>query len=294
MSTIDAQKLFDRLSAELLRFPERFADLLARPSHFFAEIAAVSEEHRRDLLKTAFVFALIAVVIGTGVGGFLQLEGTPQILGVGPIVAVLFLWFLVGLGLHPALRLFGANGTWTKTVAVFLFTVSALHILWVPVLGILSLLLSETRVVLTYEYAISFGASRGSSIEGLGSIARHTESFILEREPDKAGTVLPPASSDVTPYQATLTPRIPADASPYPPPTEARGPVLSAENWHILTAVLIAYITSHFYYLSRGFALVHGRAWGYWFLLAWVVPIAILMTIVILIALLTAAISAAP
>lgn len=299
MLSLDPQKTVEKLLSEVLRFPVLFVELVTAPTSFFAELQNLGEERQQALLRAAFSFAVVSVTIGAAVGGYLELASGPQIFDLQAIITVFFMWFVAALILHPFLKLFRAKGTVFQTVAVFVFVASALHIIWVPVFAIISHFVSETRVVLTYDYVVSFsvgssGRDSGEYIDQAHRIRDFTESYILEREPDKDGTVLLPVEEPLNNDRLTdglnlddvAGTRVAAEQSPFALPNRQEEAVLGPHSTPLLQAVLFLYLTTHFYYLAKGFSAVHGRSWAYWFALAYIGPavgLVVLMLLVLLV-----------
>ncbi|MGZ2259993.1 hypothetical protein ACVC7O_22065 (plasmid) [Roseobacter sp. A03A-229] len=257
-----------------------------------------SVSRNNDVIVAAYSFAFICLSVGAAVGGYLNLAGRPQLFDIQAIIFVLFVWCVTAVALHPFLKLFKATGTAVQTMVVVLFTSAGLHIVWIPIFAMVSNVVTETRVVLTYDYAVSYSiASRGRwgdsaepTLRTAEEIARYlvpnySESYVPENEPHKDGTVLPPIGTPKPPFipmaQRGLD-RIPLASSDLPPPDRSEQAGLGAHSTPLLAAVLAVYLVSHIIYLGIGFSEVHGRSAVYWVSLAFLVPIGILLLTVVL------------
>lgn len=291
-------KIPERLWVQLIRFPGNYTSLLLGPKEFFNSVREQSISRKSDVTIAAFSFAFICFSVGAAVGKYLNLSGGPQLFDIEVIVFVLFIWCITAVVLHPLLKVFKATGTAVQTMTVVLFTSAGLHIIWIPIFGVVSNVVSETRVVLTYDYAISYSLASSRDwtdyIEPAYQTAKeiaqhlqpnHTESYILTDEPQKEGTVLPPAEVPTAPaYPGTQSvgSRIALASSDLPPPAREERAALGPTGTPILAAALAAYLVSHIIYLGIGFSEVHGRSAVYWVSLAFLVPIGILLLTVVL------------
>jgi hypothetical protein len=278
MTVFDATKLISGLKDEIERFPVMFVSVISGPFEFFSEIARLKSDANNRLIKVAVVFGAICIVIGTAVGGYFELEKVPEMFSAASLITVLLLWFGLGLVAHPFIRLFGGRGHVYQTIAVFLFVISALHIVWLPLFAIVAKNFAETRVVLTYDYAISFAAlERNSPMSSYGMdvpVAQFTETYFPSREPEKEGTVLPPAeAASDAPLWRDEPNRISIEESTFPAPAREEVVEIGEPYKAALLALFVGYVSSHFFYLAKGVSAVHGRSWQYWLFLAYALPL---------------------
>ena len=150
-------------------------------------------------------------------------------------------------------------------------------------------------MVLTYDYAISYSIAskrnwadyEAAMVDGAGDLmgrweADFSESYIVEREPEKEGTVLLPAEkpADANDYLRTAEDnRVPLGAAGVPAPARAEEAVLGPHSTPLLASILAFYLSSHIYYFGAGFSQVDGRSRQYWISLALVVPLAMALAI---------------
>jgi hypothetical protein len=150
---------------------------------------------------------LLSILIGTSVSAYFEVSGSPPAFDIGTAITVLVVWFLVANVLHPFIRLSGGRGDIYKTVAVFIFVISSLHVIWIPIFAIFTKIATETKVTLTYDYVVFFSLA-GPRELGWGHswlehgnfpqiVEKYTETYILEREPEKEGTILLPVPKSV-------------------------------------------------------------------------------------------------
>lgn len=277
---MDALSVIDKLREYLVRFPDNYYNLIFSPKAFFISIKELPQAKNQELITNIFLFAIICLLIGASVGGYMNLSGGPQLFDFEAIIFVLFLWFATAIILHPFLLVFGATGDVSKTLAVVILATSGLHIIWIPIFSLVSNIITETRVVLTYNYAISYsiaskdGEGRGRMWGEGGSlaydlIANYTESYVAEQEPEKEGSILPPANSEVA------RERVPIAISQYPKPERYEEAIVGPHSTPLLRTILATYVFSHIYYFGVGFSQVHGKSKLYWILLAFIIPVSL-------------------
>lgn len=287
-------KFPERLWEQIVLFPENYLNLLLHPKAFFSSLREKSAQGDRDIIISVFSFAFISLSIGTAVGGYLEISGRPQLFDVQAIMFVLFVWCITAVILHPFLKLFRASGVALQTMIVVLFSSAALHIVWIPVFGLVSKIVTETRVVLTYDYAISYSlaSKRNWEVEGMYSpgdvaellVPQYSESYIVQREPEKEGTVLQPAEkpSSREDFPArTYSERVAIASSTLPVPNRIEEAVLGPHSTPFLASILALYLLSHIFYMGIGFSELHGRSPTYWISLAILSPLAIVIFMIV-------------
>jgi hypothetical protein len=205
MSNLDIKNIASSLADSLADYLTNFLGIIQNPSRTvdrFLFIGATNGE-RKTLQGTLF-YTTVSIIIGLCLAEFMHLPGEARSITPNNIVSIIFVWILFALVLHPLLKLFKGKGTVVSTIAVFLLVVSTLQVVFVPSAKIMSLFITKTEVILTYDYAIYGG--------GLERRLGNVESYLLENEPEKEGTVLVPYDK----RDEYAQDRISVDESPYP------------------------------------------------------------------------------
>jgi len=269
---IDVKKAAENTGDLISEYFIAVADLLYRPNSSLKKILLDSDNQDQALLRKAIVHATISVLLGMTVARLVELPGAPPAVSMPPAIAVVVVWIIVGVVLHPALRLFKAKGSIAKTVAVLLLTASTLHLVSIPVLRVIGTFVTETEVTLDYSYTIYFGA-RGDlsrhlpgplvlSDKARDQLVEETrERFIKEREPDKDGTIIPPLRSNLDALPMSANDRSRVNASQVDTkPNRTERLVLGEGAAYVLLIFWLAYYFVHCFYLSRGFSVVHEQS----------------------------------
>lgn len=305
MPDLDIRKLAESIADLLAAYTNQFLSILSRPRSTFAGIFEELDGGRGHRFRNALVYAATSVLIGLCVANFVKLQDSPP--GVKPeiAIAVLFVWILVALVLHPCLKVFRARGTMEATLVVFLYVVSTLHLVFIPTLAIVGHLITETRVVLTYHYVVYFGANREDrwaemspdtlrkalsekDLAYLWGIRR--ESYVKERELEKEGTILPPAPpkeslrlADV-PLSPSDRVRVPIEESGLDPPKRTEIPIIGESYQWLLLGIWVFYYLINSAYLAVGLACAHRMSAAMLFGLALVGPLVAIVAFTLLLA----------
>lgn len=258
----------------------------------------LNKERENQRLKKAFVYSLISISIGVFLATFLKLSNTPSAQNIGTLVAVLFIWILFSILLHPLLRLFKGRGKLKETIVVFLLIVSTIHLIWIPIISVTSNVLTQTRVYLTYDYIISFssaGWSRYKEIDLMYGVApNYVESYIKGNESGKEGTILAPLdTTGITDQEKLLNDakfslsrsRIQADSTKMSLPKLSEKVELKSGAYKWISLISLIYYLSNSFYLALGLSIPHKLSTRKLFGLAILGPIAVTLGLFILIVL---------
>jgi hypothetical protein len=154
---------------------------------------------------------------------------------------------LGALVIHPVIRLMHGTGTAVGTIIIFLYVLSTLHIVWVPIIAFVGSAMSGTRVQVTYQYAVYPGG------ESAGWARTHSETYFKDSQPEKDGTVRTPDHAEYGPPK----PRVPENESTWPKPTRVESTALRPEWSWAAAALSLGYYLSNSWYLARGLSVVH-------------------------------------
>ena len=208
-----AERMAVALVQQLLAaYVDRFVTILSRPGPTFQTIFGDLQNANKGL-GHALAYAATSVVLGLCLARFVGLPKAPTEVDPKTAVAVLLIWILSALVLHPCLEVFRAKGPIDATVVVLQYAISTLHLLFIPALAIASHLITDTEVTLTYDYVVYFSTTNNHGLRqfpadevGKWPLSTRrflrgirTESYVKEREPHKEGTILPPAPPLLTP-----------------------------------------------------------------------------------------------
>jgi hypothetical protein len=267
VADLNLQKAADSIADLLAAYVNQFLGVVTKPRSTFKTIFGdVDTSSRR--LRNALAYTAVTILLGAALARFVGLKNSPTEISPQTALAVLLIWVMAGLLLHPFLRLIGAKSDIQATVTAALYVVATLHIPFVLILGILSRTITDTRVVLTYEYAVYFAVRLGSG----GSIGNwrenlqefRSESFLKERNPAKDRTILPPAPPRDSFRDFTEVPRGPEQRTRVPlgsgglqAPHRTESPEVRTEYGLLLWMLWCAYYIVTAIYLATGLAVAH-------------------------------------
>jgi hypothetical protein len=196
--------------------------------------------------------------------------------GLRSLLGAFLVWLFISIAIHPFLKLVKGKGKLRETAFVFLYCASALHLLWIPIFSVFGKLSSNTEVVLTYPYLITYGYGDWHDIyldEPFSNQSWNKEQYIKEEDPDKETSALIPVSQETGyaspsdwhkdhPHEPALsTTRVPLSNLNSPPPTRVEFGVIRDAHSFIRLFVLLmtAYYLTHFFYLAKGLAIAHNK-----------------------------------
>lgn len=276
MADLNLQKAADSIADLLAAYVNQFLGVLTKPRSTFRTIFGDIDTSSKRL-RNALAYAAITILLGAGLAGFVGLKNSPTEISPQTALAVLLIWVMAGLLLHPCLRLVGAKSDIQATVTIVLYVVATLHLPFILLLGFLSRTLTDTRVVLTYDYAVYFAVRLGSG----GGIVNwrenlqefRSESFLKEENPAKDRTILPPAPPRESFRDFTEVPRSPEQRTRVPlgseglqAPRRTETPQVRSGYSLLLWIIWAAYYIVTAIYLATGLAVAHRM--GALFLLA--------------------------
>ena len=295
---LDIRKHTEFIANVFVSFFENFILILTKPKSTVKNIFS-SEIKSRKRLQTAIVFSASSILIGICFARFVGLPGSPTEVNPTTAVAVLLVWFFSAMILHPLLKLFKAKGVLQDTIVVFLLVISSLHLVFIPVMSIASYLLTDTKVTLTYEYVVYFGAKDKWGRRGWNGLAgdagrmleksvnwrtrlegEYTETFIKEKEPDRNQSILPPAPElnnfkdlSEVPTNPKLIKRVSINEGLYEHPKRKEQAVLSGGVYGVLLSIWVAYYLVNAGYLALGLSVPHQKSPYFLFSMAGFGPI---------------------
>lgn len=281
MADLDIRKAADSIGELLAAYIDRFVAILSRPRPAFRGLVEETETAESHRFRNAVAYAATSILLGLCLARFVELPESPKEVDPRTAIAVLLVWVLSALVLHPCLKVFRAKGTIAGTLVVFLYSVSTLHLLFIPALALIGHIVTETQVVLTYNYVVYFGApTRGEygwgsdtgvaeyAYRDWGDVTRlreiRTESYVKEREPNKEGTILPPAPSKESsraaadvPTSPNDRPRVALSASTLDPPKRTETLIIGERYGSLLLGFWMLYYLVNSAYLAIGLGTAH-------------------------------------
>lgn len=268
MADLDIQKAADSIADLLAAYVNQFLGVLTRPHKIFKVVFEQLDTSHRQL-RNALAYSAVTIVLGAGLAHFVGLKNSPTEISPQTALAVLLIWTAAGLLLHPCLRLVGAKGDIQATVTVVLYVVATLHLPFILLLGLLSRTITDTRVVLTYDYAVYFAVRLGSSGESMANWRQNlqefrSESFLKEKSPGKDGTILPPVPPKESfrdlrevPSSPEVRARVPLGSDGLQAPHRTETPEVRSEYRNLLLIIWAAYYMLTSMYLAVGLAAAH-------------------------------------
>jgi hypothetical protein len=302
MAELDIRKVVDSTGDLLAAYINRFVAILSKPKATFAELFSNVEVEPSHRFRNALAFAATSILLGLCLARFVELPNSPQEIDPQTTIAVLLVWIFSAIALHPCLKLFRAKRTLEATLVAFLYTISAVHLLFIPALAVIGHFVTETRVALNYHYVVYFGlpgkerlSNYGGSVgkilgdrELIASLREiSSESYIKEREPQKEGTILPPAPpkeslrtlADV-PKSPDARTRVSVAQSNLPPPHRTETKIVGKGYTSVLLLVWLCYYLVNSAYLAIGLGAAHQMNSLLLFGLAIVGPPVLVVTVV--------------
>lgn len=246
MADIDLNKIPAAVSDALSGYLIDLTGVLTRPREKIEKLLRDSGNQERVILRGSLTYSTISILLGICLAEFLRIPGKTPDVTIVSVVSLLIIWVMYALVLHPLLRWFGGRGRVSDTVAVFLLIVSSLNLFFVPAAKALTMFVTKTQVVLTYDYVISMGPLWSQN---------KVEVYFKDKEPEKEGTILVPHNV------ATIeSKRVRAKGSPYPLPKRQE---VKAIDWDLgmwIIAFSLFYYLSHIYYLSEALSVPHSMS----------------------------------
>lgn len=287
---MDFSKITSELGDLFTNYFNVFISILTSPKNAILSLLTADNERDKEnsdnsKIKKTFIYTLISIGIGVAMGSLMGLPHTPNSTNFSTLIAVLFIWILIALILHPLLILFNGKGKIKETIAVFLFIVSTTHIIWIPAIAIISNVIVQTRVYLTYDYVISFGSSRGDEWGGR-AIPNYVESYIKGKSPEKENTILPPIDSTKllknNSQNSIERQRVLIDSTKIKPPKRTEKIELKEDSYGWLFLVSFLYYLSNCIYLAWGLSIPHQISSKKLFILSIVGPITVIIFMIII------------
>jgi len=265
VSDFDIKKTAETVADFLSGYFEQFVLILTKPrTTLSAEFSRGVQGKKR--IQRAIIYASSSILVGICLARFIELPKSPAEVNPQTAIAVLFIWILSATLLHPILKLFRAKGNLQDTIIVFLFIISTLHLLFIPILTILSRTITETQVTLTYEYVIYFGGSREGEDWG-----PYVETYVKEREPERDKTILPPLSDSNArdiPKNPEMRARVDPSTLAIKAPKRTEAPIVRKEAQLFLLFFWVFYYLANSTYLAIGLSIAHKQSPYYLFVLA--------------------------
>jgi hypothetical protein len=258
MPELDLEKFTGKAANIIADYILTFVGILHQPEQTLRRTFAKCS-NRTALIK-AIVFTSVSLTLGLAVAEFLHLPGAKVYAAPSTILAVISVWFVGALVLAGLMRLFSIPINAIRAGITFLFISSALHVVWILIVSLCSSVVTDTRVRLTYDYAVLFG-------EGMPRLDRKEEEYVAEEEPEKEGTVL----TEAVPGQFTGSEtgkRIRAEQSRLPLPKREVTKTANAVGWYLC----IGYYVIASWFLSKGFAAITSVSAMRLYVFALVVP----------------------
>jgi len=298
LADLDIRKNAESIADLFVSFFEQFVQVLTKPKTAIEKIFT-SEITSRKRLQTATVFSVSSILIGIAFARFVGLPGSPAEVSPETAIAVLLVWVFSAVLLHPLLKLFKAKGVLQDTIVVFLLVISSLHLVFIPIISIASHLLTDTKVTLTYDYVVYFGAKaegrRGTWNHLPGDAGRileksvdwrarlkgeYTETFIKENEPERNQSILPPAPELANFHNFSEVPTSPESIKRvgttdglHEQPKRTEQPLLSGGVHGILLGIWVAYYLINSGYLAIGLSVPHRQNSYFLFSMALIGPV---------------------
>jgi hypothetical protein len=278
MAELDIRKVADSIGDLLAAYINRFVAILSKPKATFAELFSDIEAEPSHRFRNALAFAATSILLGLCLARFVELPNSPQEIDPQTMIAVLLVWIFSAIALHPCLKLFRAKRTLEATLVAFLYTISAVHLLFIPALAVIGHFVTETRVALNYHYVVYFGLSDERWSNYGGSVGKilgdreliaslrgiSSESYIKEREPQKEGTILPPAPPKESLRTLADVPKSPDDRtrvsvaqSNLTPPHRTETKIVGKGYTSVLLLVWLCYYLVNSAYLAIGLGAAH-------------------------------------
>lgn len=286
---LSVRLLEEQAAAYLTRFLDQFMAILSSP-HRAIQTQFAPDMTSRARIQWAVVYTATSILLGISFARFVGLPNSPAVTSPETALVILLIWILSATILHPFLKLFRAQGTLQDTVVVFLLVVSSIHLVVIPILAVTSRLVTDTRVTLTYDYVIYFGANDDVAARKgwpYGTwVGRYSESYVKESEPQRDTTIIPPAD-DLNSYDSAADlpkrpedrPRVPLATTNLEPPARTEEPVVRAGIETFLGVFWLGYYLLNAFYLAAGLSIPHRRSTLLLFLLAIIGPICAMLVV---------------